>query len=234
MTPMEELREQAAKIAESYISGGIKPAHGWTDDQVRWWGFGVTDAAAAIRSAILALPLQAGEVESVAWTVWDGGTVPSIDGRDGRKGLIWFTHENEQEAIARGETKIFYWPWFGEDRMPCVRAYRLAGEATPEWCMKMAAMEGEEEIDASMPDHPLCCPSTPTEIPTAATPDDGLMGRYRDGLARVVSDAGMAANMIDPTNDAYRSMRDAFIIIRDRAAEALSTATGDVAQQGEW
>ena len=59
------------------------------------------------------------------WTVWDGLTVPSLNGRDSRKGLIWFTHETEQEALARGETEIFYWPWFGEDRLPCVRAYRI-------------------------------------------------------------------------------------------------------------
>ncbi|WP_397586764.1 hypothetical protein [Sphingobium fuliginis] len=60
------------------------------------------------------------------WIVWDGQSVPSVDRRDSRKGFIWFTHETEREAIERGQSEIFYWPWYGEDEQPCVRAYALA------------------------------------------------------------------------------------------------------------
>jgi len=98
-------------------------------------------AEKATRAVIVALSGK----QSVTWTIWDGAKVPSIDGRDSRKGFIWFAHETEQQAIARGQSEIFYWPWHGEDEKPCVRAYALA---TPP---SVPAQQGEwREIEQNM------------------------------------------------------------------------------------
>ena len=45
------LRDMMAKLAASYATA-LKPAAGWTADQVGWWEIGVADAASAIACAI--------------------------------------------------------------------------------------------------------------------------------------------------------------------------------------
>ena len=59
-------------------------------------------------------------------------------------------------------------------------------------------------------------PPTPTETPTAAAPDDGLMGRYREALREIAKPIH--------TTDSWRLAAIRLALI---AAAALSTATGD-------
>ena len=67
----------------------------------------------------------------------------------------------------------------------------------------------------------LAAMSTPTETPTAAAPDDGLMGRYRSALTIISILAADAPN----GNLSGASM--ALKAVREEAENALSTATGD-------
>lgn len=61
-------------------------------------------------------------IEPEQWVAWDGlaATIPS--------GLGWvqFEHETREQAEQRGLTQIDFWPWYGEDRLPIVLAYKLA------------------------------------------------------------------------------------------------------------
>ena len=72
---------------------------------------------------------------------------------------------------------------------------------------------------------------TPTETPTAAAPDDGLMGRYREAL----EEARRGFDAVQVLMTAMAGGRKSIMVetFAEKIDAALSTATGDEAQQGE-
>lgn len=55
------------------------------------------------------------------WIEWNGdaSTIPAAIG------WVQFGHETREQALLREPSRIDYWPWFGEDEKPDVRAYRV-------------------------------------------------------------------------------------------------------------
>ncbi len=187
MTPMEELREQAANIAEG---------HGYSQ--------GYANFAAQIAAAIRAIPLpapvalpQAGEVEP----------------DDPSKSMLFSKRAKVMDAIEN----------------PAALLPRITFEGR---CIEHEANWQARAVIKAMWQLGWR-PPTPTETPTAATPDDGLMGRYREALRpfamladTILAEAPAAVEDIVLFIDCERKFHTV-TMDQLRAVSALSTATGD-------
>ena len=243
MTPMEELREQAAKIApcpfcgENLRHSSHKGVEFWmhpgvvTDDDcvLSGKGFYPKELAAWKRRALpapVALP-KAGEVEQLRHKVWmvichaSGGRLakPQDVDRSINDICVQITqkvndaYEAGKAAPTPTEAPTAAEELAGEGGLPCDRC-QGNGEIITDWDRYMNGQPGDvgDEGTADCPD----CNGTGRIDETAAAPDDGLMGRYREALIE-----------IERYDGAFTSK------CRDIARTALSTATGDEAQQGE-
>ena len=107
---------------------------------------------------------------------------------------------------------------------------------TPEWCLKIAELEGDAEIGAGMPDHPLRCPP----ITLVHEDDPGIFDRLLPGgdlrPAMLEVQAKMAQrDSAEPVNDpdAWRTCpkgschRHAACMYRPCRSQALTTAEGE-------
>jgi len=90
-----------AKLAASYATA-LKPAAGWTADQVGWWEIGVADAASAIACAIRGAALTQPEPTAQQATASDDLAAVYLAGRyDGRKEAQQAAGEAEAVGRAR-------------------------------------------------------------------------------------------------------------------------------------
>ena len=257
MTPMEELREQAAKIARGWPKGG-------------WTGEAIAEAIEAMPlPAPVALP-QAG-VEPVAclWTCPDGSSFTTLSKVTDTVRTMWIDKGYVETALGPisptpTETPTAATP---DDISEChtdkdlarywhkqaqgarselsslkTRMYREIsqhgrivgapddGLITDDDIVGLINIVTDlQELDALEKAYPEVLTRLQEIVSRRSKPDDGLMGRYREALKRLERAATQVRNKGAVTGPQWVKLNAALV----QARTALSTATGDEAQQGE-
>jgi len=95
---------------------------------------------------------------------------------------------------------------------------RVASVPTKEWCLNMARLEGETEIGAGMPNHPL-------RDPVASVPESAILAAFDKQIAVYETKKSQAWNA-DMTDrwDRFEHYRDAVQNMRDVIAAMLAAS----------